>query len=115
MYDTIYCIEYSYLVLNTIYFARSKFCPSEAAKAVKVWRQREGSSVRSNATEEVPDMIAHEPTTHTGRDPPASTQLEAREGSGTIVSPERTSATAPKSSSLLVFFKSCAVPSSTCV
>jgi hypothetical protein len=28
-YDTIYCIEYSYLVLNTIYFARSKFCRSE--------------------------------------------------------------------------------------
>jgi hypothetical protein len=30
-YDTINCIEYSYLVLDTIYFARSKFCPSEAA------------------------------------------------------------------------------------
>ncbi len=24
-----YYIEYSYLVLDTIYFARSKFCPSE--------------------------------------------------------------------------------------
>ncbi len=24
-----YCIEYSYLVLDTIYFARSKICPSE--------------------------------------------------------------------------------------
>ncbi len=32
MYDTIYCIEYSYLVLDTIYFARSKFCPSEVGK-----------------------------------------------------------------------------------
>jgi hypothetical protein len=29
LYDTINCIEYSYPVLNTIYFARSKFCPSE--------------------------------------------------------------------------------------
>ncbi len=32
MYDTIYCIEYSYLVLDTIYFARSKFCPSEVVQ-----------------------------------------------------------------------------------
>ncbi len=30
-YDTINCIEYSYLVLDTIYFARSKFCPTEVA------------------------------------------------------------------------------------
>ncbi len=28
-YDTVNCIEYSYLVLHTIYFSRSKFCPSE--------------------------------------------------------------------------------------
>ncbi len=28
MYDTIYCIEYSCLVLKTVCFARSKYCPS---------------------------------------------------------------------------------------
>jgi Ulp1 family protease len=31
-YDIIYCIEYSYLVLDTIYFARSRFCLSEVPK-----------------------------------------------------------------------------------
>ncbi len=35
MYDTINCIEYSYLVLDTIYFARSKFCPSEEEQALR--------------------------------------------------------------------------------
>ncbi len=34
LYDTIYCIEYSYLVLDTIYFARSKFCPSEVGTGI---------------------------------------------------------------------------------
>ena len=34
-YDTINCIEYLYLVLDTIYFARSKFCPSEVVASTR--------------------------------------------------------------------------------
>ncbi len=39
-YDTIYCIEYSYLVLDTIYFTRSKFCPSEAGDESDKWEAK---------------------------------------------------------------------------
>jgi hypothetical protein len=64
LYDTIYCIEYSYLVLDTIYFARSKFSPSEdvtqiTLRGLKEYPRAEGVSAKLGVALELVVDLSH--------------------------------------------------------